>query len=99
MRDYEMFIGADNETGLVDVEAVKAILGEYFKGWTMTSATGAWDWQEEPTVVVLVHDSESPDPDSVRDKVLEALRSELRQEAIGWRAAPPMTFHYGPATV
>ena len=87
MSTFEIFVGADNDTGAVDRQALYAILDLRHQGWTAHDALGAWQGHHEDTVRVVLAD----ESDAVLATVTE-LRDALRQEAVAYRQISELRF-------
>ena len=87
MITCELFVGADNATGVVDTELLGKILDSSHDGWTMVNATGSWRGQREPSVIVTIHDHET----TIRATAVQ-IRDELNQDAVGFRIVPTLSF-------
>lgn len=86
-ESFMLFVGADNATGQLDSERIGKILASRHDGYTMWQAEGCWQGKTEPSAVILVSDT--------RDQVMATmaqLKTELRQDAIGWQTVPSMQF-------
>jgi hypothetical protein len=84
---FQLYIGANNDTGFIDQDTLLATLAARHDGWTRQSGLGSWRGNTEPVAIVTISDD--------RAKVLETariLRDELGQEAIGVTEAPAMVF-------
>jgi hypothetical protein len=86
-RTVELFIGSDNQTGLLDMGRIETIVSKRFDGFTIWTAMGHYRGSEENTAVVLV----SGDPVSIAHTITD-LRVELSQDSIGVIDLPVMTF-------
>lgn len=86
-ESYMLFVGSDNDTGELDMPGIEKIVGKRHAGFTTWRASGHWQGGAEDTAVILVSDS----PDTVTETI-EALKSELRQDAIGVQAMPAMSY-------
>jgi hypothetical protein len=82
-----LFVSSDNDTGELDVPHIESIVGKRHAGFTMWRASGHWKGNTEDTAVILVSDT----PDSVAETI-EALKSELHQDAIGVQPMPAMSY-------
>jgi hypothetical protein len=81
----QIYIGADNATGQLDLDRIKSTLGKRHAAFTVWIATGAWRGTEEPTAIVLL----SAIPQAVLG-TLRDLQRELKQEAIAWQEVPAL---------
>lgn len=80
-----LFIGADNETGLLDLPRIEAVIAKHHDGFTTWTASGHWQGAQEDSAVIMVSGN------SVTDTVTD-LKTELRQDAIGILTLPAMRF-------
>lgn len=85
MATIELFVGADNATGLVDRELLGKILDSSHDSWTMVDAVGSWRGQREQSVCVLVCD----DYDVIM-ATAQQIKAELRQDAVALRMSPEL---------
>jgi hypothetical protein len=84
---FTLYIGSNNETKLLELEKITAILDSYFEGYTLLQAKGVWKGEHETTAVVEVSTEKDILP------VIEELKTELHQDAIAWRVAPVLNFN------
>ena len=84
---YMLFVGSDNDTGELDMPRIEKIMGKRHAGFTTWRASGHWQGGAEDTAVILVNDA----PGAVAETIA-ALKSELRQDAIGVQAMPAMSY-------
>ncbi len=54
MNKYTLYIGANNETGAVEVDAVQEILNMHFDGYNMVMSTGVWNGKTEQSMNVTI---------------------------------------------
>lgn len=87
MITCELFIGADNTTGVVDIDLLCKILDSSHDGWTLTESLGSWQGKREHSVSVLIHDNEA----TIRTTAVQ-IRDELKQDAVGFRIVPALQF-------
>jgi len=85
MATVELFIGADNETGLVDRDLLCKILDSSHDSWTMVNALGSWQGQREESVSVIIAD----DYDLIMATARQ-IKAELRQDAVAFRMSPDL---------
>lgn len=82
-----LYIGADNQTGQIDLPRIESIMSKDHEGFTIIPANGYWHGMPESSVVVIVTDT----AESIADTVA-TLKSELHQDAIGVEQLPPINF-------
>lgn len=87
MQTYTIYIGANNDTGRVELEKIETIAGKRHDGFTLYNATGHWLGSKEPTAVLIIHDKASAIIRTITD-----LKIDLEQDAIGYQVAPSMQF-------
>lgn len=85
MKTYELYIGSNNDTGELELEKIENILDQYADSYSVIPIIGRWLGQREESVQVLI---------SVEDigTLIEELKKELEQDAIGWRTTPALHF-------
>jgi hypothetical protein len=87
MESVMLYVGADNETGVIDLERLGKVLASRHEGFTMWPAEGSWQGTPEPCAVILVSDE--------HDQIMgtcDQIKTELRQEAVGWQHVPAMQY-------
>lgn len=83
-----LYIGADNITGITDIETINNILGKcHPNGYTVFGGNGVWHGQSEPCTMAVVTGTQQE-----IQATAELLRDELRQEAIGVQFTAPIAF-------
>lgn len=88
MITANLFIGANNETGDVEIDVVHNILAKRFpEGYTVLSGAGYWQGGSEPMVLAIVTGL----PEYVTEVAAE-LRDELEQQAVGVQFLPAIQF-------
>lgn len=87
MQTFTLYIGSNNATGLLELDRINAMLAPRHQGYTIYTATGHWLGTEEDTAVIIIHD----EPAKVH-ATIDALKTELEQDAIGWQQSPVMQF-------
>lgn len=85
--NYRLFIGADNNTGVVDVSTIESIMNASHDGYTLYEGQGHWLGKKEGTVILEVTDDEGKIMATVRK-----LKTELKQDAIAYIKQPPLNF-------
>ena len=83
----QLYVGADNDTHDLDLERIGKIMSSNHEGYTIWPAEGSWRGVSEPSAVILVND----DHDSIMATVAQ-LKSELRQDAIGYQRMPDVSY-------
>lgn len=84
---YNLFIGANNDTGAVEVDKIKDILVEHnLGGFTIIPALGYWvdngkTYDENSVLVILDTDAKT------LKSILKVLCIDLKQEAVASRTA------------
>lgn len=87
MQTVSLFIGADNQTGALDMARIRDLVAKNHLGFTSWRASGHWMGADEDTAVVVIND----DMDKIRDTAA-LLKRELQQDAIGLQVMPRMEF-------
>ena len=78
----DLYIGADNKTGVLDLERICAITDETFEGYTVIGPnTGRWHQKSEQSCIVRVFEAGPGFTNNVFS-LREVLKSALEQEAI-----------------
>lgn len=85
---YNLYIGANNETGIVEKDKAISIISKSFEGLTVTSSQGYWQGKPENSIVVSI---ETEDSESVLS-VAKQLTIELQQQAVGVAKIGKMEF-------
>lgn len=85
---HRLFIGANNKTGRVDEDKLRAVLDRVFEGYTMYGVLGRWKGTNENSCIVEVEDC---DEAKVRDTIAELLIT-LEQHSIGYQKLPWLEF-------
>jgi hypothetical protein len=78
-----LYVGADNDTGELDIPHVETIVGKRHDSFTVIPGYGVWHGMREDMVMVMIQDRS--------EEVMATaalLKSELRQDAIGWQSLP-----------
>ena len=89
------FIGANNETGEVEIDKVRELFDIEFAGYTITEAQGRWTGKNEKSIIVDVQPMGwivTRDMTRV-EHLVEVLKEELKQESIGLQILPDITFY------
>lgn len=55
---FQLYVGADNKTGMVDVKQLYKVLNVRHTGWTVVFTVGAWEGKQETSCVVTIVASE-----------------------------------------
>jgi hypothetical protein len=87
MKTTALYIGADNETGSIDLSRIESIISKTHEGFTVIPSIGSWHGMNEPSAVVILSDTS----ESIAATVA-TLKCELHQDAIGVEELPPITF-------
>lgn len=51
---YQLSIGANNTTGVVEKDKIHEVLNEYFDGYTVEDCVGYWKGKPEQSVKVII---------------------------------------------
>lgn len=87
METFTIYVGSNNDTKELELDRINAISAREHDGFTLYTATGHWLGTEEATAVLIIHD----DPAKVQ-ATIQALKTELHQDAIGYQRSPLMQF-------
>lgn len=78
MKKHTLYIGANNDTGLVEVGKAVEVAGRYFDGFTVLEAVGYWEGKPEKSVTMPIFTT-----DTARVRALARdLCGELQQQAV-----------------
>lgn len=91
-----LFIGANNETGEVEIEKLRTkVLDRWFTGYTIVESLGCWKGGQEKSVIVEVMPEGGLLWTVKEIKALcDVLKRVLKQEAIGvQQVAQPINFY------
>ena len=79
-QKFTFYIGADNDSGMVDYERISALFSEEFDGFTIIPCTGYWLGKPEHSckVEVIVQDEENHN----WMMLVRRLKKILKQDAI-----------------
>lgn len=87
MKTYQLYIGANNATGVLERDKIETIVSRRHSGFTLYEATGYWMGRSEHSAVVIITDEQTPVNETIQE-----LKRELNQEAVAWQALPLMHF-------
>lgn len=87
---YVLYVGANNDTGIVDSEKLQAILDRSFNGCTFFFARGLWEGKWEPSAVVQV--SSATNSREYIEAVIREIKTELRQDCVALQTLPELEF-------
>jgi len=87
MSTFNLYIGADNATGEINLDLVASIVAENHQAFTLVSARGYWQGKPEPSAIVTIEDDSS-----VIRATAELLCYRLRQDAVGIQEVSPIQF-------
>lgn len=87
MSTYQLYIGSSNTTGRLEIERIREVVAANHDGFTIFSARGYWQGKPESSAVVIVNDK----PYKIQ-KTIQKLKSELKQDAIGYQLVPDIEF-------
>jgi hypothetical protein len=82
-----LYVGADNQTGVLDLPRLENIVSKRHEGFTVISGKGYWMGKDEDTAMVIIND----DRDAITETA-HTLKTELMQDAIGMQVMPDMEF-------
>jgi len=54
MNQFNLYIGADNQTGDRQTETIENSLAVFFEGWTRTDTVGYWQGKLETSTLVTI---------------------------------------------
>ena len=78
-----VYVGADNQTGKIDLDAVARIVSREVDAFTILPARGYWHGAPEPSAMIVI----DSDTASIA-RVITRLRTELGQDAVAVQTAP-----------
>ena len=85
------FIGANNETGEVDIKAIRYIFDAHFTCYSIIDSLGRWEGKNENSVIVEVQpESEQTYSDFEIHRLCKILKARLQQDAIGYQILPKL---------
>lgn len=88
MRTFNLYIGANNRTGKLELHQIKNILNKNHQGYTLNSAvSGFWQGQIERSCIVTIADSAE-----AVNKTVQLLKYTLKQQSIGVQEVNPIEF-------
>lgn len=79
MKKTRFYIGANNSSGLLELEKIETIINNYFDGFTEIETAGFWQGRKEKSVIIEVVSEKSP---SELVKIAKELKIALDQDAI-----------------
>lgn len=85
---FNLYIGANNETGQVETDKIVRIVGKQYRSYTIIEAMGYWLDKPEKMVIVQIQPESSVE---IIDELIQELKKALKQEAIGFQITPPLT--------
>lgn len=77
---YQLYIGANNVTKLVEVDRIVTRVSEFYKGFTIARTLGYWEGQAEDSVVVTLFSND--DETLAVETIARDLCSILNQNSI-----------------
>ncbi len=87
MINYRLYIGSNNQTGELEIDRIYSILDDHLEAYTIQLANGRWKSKNEDSVIVSITTTEK-----IANRLIEKLKVELDQEAIGLQKEPPIIF-------
>ena len=87
MKTFTIYVGSNNDTKQLELDRINNIASGNHEGYTLYTATGHWLGTEEATAVLIIHDQ----PAKIM-ATIEALKAELKQDAIAFQEAPTLQF-------
>jgi hypothetical protein len=87
MQDIKIYIGANNNTGIVEIDKINAVMkAAGFDGYTIIPSMGYWMGSSEQSIILEVSGNEK----QIIRALIPTLKSELDQQAIGYTVGPAM---------
>lgn len=81
MIEHKLYVGANNQTGKVDLDRVISIVGRrFFRGFTVQTAIGVYMGAREQSAIVTIIADERLSPRV--EQTIEELVEELEQESV-----------------
>jgi len=87
MINYRLYIGSNNQTGELEIDRIYSILDDHLEAYTIQLANGRWKSKNEDSVIVSITTTEK-----IANRLIEKLKVELDQEAIGLQKEEPIIF-------
>lgn len=75
---WQLYVGANNLTGVVELHSMRAVLERNVDAWTETASRGHYGNEAENSVIVTVSESEG-----TARRVAKELRVALNQDSVG----------------
>jgi len=76
---YRIYIGANNQTGTVELDVIKTFFSANYSSFTITNTYGVFQDKEEPSIIVTI----ATEDILKLKKHLCLLREKLQQDGIG----------------
>ena len=76
MKKYTIYIGSNNDTGVLEYTKAFEVLEKYFDGYTYTFCKGVWHGKHENTLRVEIC------AEHVTGTLIKKLKSVLKQDSI-----------------
>ena len=86
MNTYRLYVGQNNETGHLDTIQLVNCLSTRHKGFTIEEAQGYWEGKPEHSAIITIATEEDI------NATVEALKIELKQDAIGLQQVEAISF-------
>lgn len=89
-QSFELYIGSNNDTHKLELQKIIDVTLKHYDGATIIGqgVTGIWKGGTERTAIVTVLSDQG-----TLLKYMEDLKTELKQDAIGYREVTPISFH------
>lgn len=87
MNTYNLYIGANNTTGQVEIDTLTHLLDGFTDGFTIIKSDGVWKGKHEGSVVVVIQS----EPEYI-EVLMKVLKEDLQQEAIGYQLVNELKF-------
>jgi hypothetical protein len=88
MQTFTLYVGADNSTGTVDHDTLRAVLDERHEGYTIVPALGRWKGKEEQSILVII----GTDDELAVNRTVTDLKDRLNQQSIGIQKTAAIDF-------
>jgi hypothetical protein len=88
MLNYKLYIGSNNETKELEISKIQDVLNREFEGYTIQIVTGYWKGSKEDTALISI----TSNSEHKIKEIVDILKVELKQEAIGLQTEPAIKF-------
>lgn len=79
---YTLYIGSNNETGVLEKNKAIEIIANYYKGFSCYEVDGYWQGKAEKALKVEIITENTESENNFIDKLCKELKDELQQDSI-----------------